>query len=40
MAEEAPLTILFTDVEGSTDLRTRRGDSAAHEILRAASRFL
>jgi class 3 adenylate cyclase len=35
MAEEAPLTILFTDVEGSTDLRTQRGDKAAHEILRA-----
>ena len=35
MSEEAPLTILFTDVEGSTDLRTRRGDAAAHEILRA-----
>lgn len=35
MADEAPLTILFTDVEGSTDLRTQRGDSAAHEILRA-----
>ena len=35
MAEDAPLTILFTDVEGSTDLRRQRGDSAAHEILRA-----
>jgi class 3 adenylate cyclase/tetratricopeptide (TPR) repeat protein len=35
MSEDAPLTILFTDVEGSTDLRTRRGDEAAHEILRA-----
>jgi adenylate/guanylate cyclase family protein len=32
--EGAPVTILFTDVEGSTDLRTRRGDAAAHEILR------
>lgn len=32
--EGAPLTILFTDVEGSTDLRTRRGDAAAHEMLR------
>ncbi len=32
--DEAPVTILFTDVEGSTDLRTRRGDAAAHEILR------
>jgi class 3 adenylate cyclase/tetratricopeptide (TPR) repeat protein len=35
MAEEAPLTIVFTDVEGSTDLRTRLGDGAAHDILRA-----
>ncbi len=26
---------MFTDVEGSTDLRTRRGDAPAHEILRA-----
>jgi class 3 adenylate cyclase/tetratricopeptide (TPR) repeat protein len=31
----APVTILFTDVEGSTDLRTRQGDASAHEILRA-----
>ena len=35
MDEGAPVTILFTDVEGSTDLRTRRGDASAHEILRA-----
>lgn len=28
-------TILFTDVEGSTQLRTRRGDQLADEILRA-----
>src|SRR5690348_9551473 len=35
MGEEAPLTILFTDVEGSTDLRTRRGDAAADEVLLA-----
>ncbi|MGH8993222.1 MAG: adenylate/guanylate cyclase domain-containing protein [Acidimicrobiia bacterium] len=34
MDEGVPVTILFTDVEGSTDLRTRRGDAAAHEILR------
>ena len=34
MDEGAPVTILFTDVEGSTDLRTRQGDAAAHEILR------
>ncbi len=32
---EGPLTILFSDVEGSTDLRTQRGDAAAHRILRA-----
>jgi len=32
---EGPLTILFSDVEGSTDLRTQRGDSAAHRLLRA-----
>jgi class 3 adenylate cyclase/tetratricopeptide (TPR) repeat protein len=31
---EGPVTILFTDVEGSTDLRTRLGDTAAHQILR------
>lgn len=30
----APVTILFTDVEGSTDLRTRRGDAVAHAVLR------
>ena len=30
-----PLTILFSDVEGSTDLRTRRGDAAAHRVLRS-----
>ncbi|HKY76303.1 MAG TPA: AAA family ATPase, partial [Acidimicrobiia bacterium] len=30
---EGPLTILFTDVEGSTDLRTRRGDVAAQALL-------
>lgn len=32
---EGPLTILFSDVEGSTDLRTQRGDTAAHRILRS-----
>jgi class 3 adenylate cyclase/tetratricopeptide (TPR) repeat protein len=32
---EGPLTILFSDVEGSTDLRTERGDAAAHRILRS-----
>ena len=38
MAQELPegtVTVLFTDVEGSTDLTTRRGDEAAQEILRA-----
>jgi predicted ATPase/class 3 adenylate cyclase len=29
------LTVLFTDVEGSTELRTRRGDVAAQGILQA-----
>ena len=28
-----PVTILFTDVEASTDLRTRHGDEAAQELL-------
>ena len=32
---EGPVTILFTDVEGSTDLHTQRGDVASHEVLRA-----
>ena len=32
---EGPVTILFSDVEGSTDLRTERGDTVAHRILRA-----
>ena len=38
MAEELPegtVTVLFTDVEGSTDLTTRRGDEAARDVLRA-----
>jgi class 3 adenylate cyclase/tetratricopeptide (TPR) repeat protein len=37
MAQELPqgtVTVLFTDVEGSTDLVTRRGDEAAQAILR------
>ncbi len=37
MAHEIPegtVTVLFTDVEGSTDLTTRRGDEAAQAILR------
>ena len=34
MSEELA-TVLFTDVEGSTDFRTRRGDDAAHRRLQA-----
>jgi class 3 adenylate cyclase len=29
-----PVTVLFTDVEASTDLRTRHGDDAAQQLLR------
>jgi class 3 adenylate cyclase len=36
MGQEASLTILFTDVEGSTELRTNRGDTAAHSTLSQA----
>ncbi len=32
---EGTVTVLFTDVVGSTDLATSRGDEAAQEILRA-----
>jgi class 3 adenylate cyclase len=32
---EGPVTIVFSDVAGSTDLRTERGDVAAHRILRS-----
>jgi len=38
VAQELPegtVTVLFTDVEGSTDLTTRRGDEAAQDVLRA-----
>jgi DNA-binding SARP family transcriptional activator/class 3 adenylate cyclase len=31
---DGPVTILFTDVEASTDLRTRRGDQVAQHLLR------
>jgi class 3 adenylate cyclase/tetratricopeptide (TPR) repeat protein len=31
---EGAVTVLFTDVEGSTDMRTRLGDEAADELLR------
>ncbi len=30
---EGTVTVLFTDLVGSTDLATRRGDEAAQEIL-------
>jgi DNA-binding SARP family transcriptional activator len=33
-----PVTVLFTDVEASTDLRTRHGDHAAQQILRQIGR--
>jgi class 3 adenylate cyclase len=32
---DGPVTILFSDVEGSTGLRTERGDVVAHRILRS-----
>ena len=38
MTQELPegtVTILFTDIVGSTELRTGRGDASAQEILRA-----
>ncbi len=38
MTQELPegtVTVLFTDVVGSTDLTTRQGDEAAQEILGA-----
>jgi hypothetical protein len=38
MSQELPegtVTVLFTDVVGSTDLTTSRGDEAAQEMLRA-----
>ena len=31
---DGPVTIVFSDVVGSTDLRTERGDAAAHRLLR------
>lgn len=37
---EGTVTVLFTDVEGSTDLRTREGDDAAQELLRAHEHLL
>src|SRR3990170_5071931 len=35
MTSTATVTVLFTDVVGSTSLRTGRGDAAAQEILHA-----
>ena len=35
LGTDGPITILFTDVEGSTDLRSRLGDELAEEALRA-----
>jgi class 3 adenylate cyclase/DNA-binding CsgD family transcriptional regulator/tetratricopeptide (TPR) repeat protein len=37
---EGTVTILFTDVEGSTDLRTREGDDVAQHVLRTHERLL
>jgi class 3 adenylate cyclase len=37
---EGTVTILFTDVEGSTDLTTHRGDEAAQEIPRAQQQLV
>lgn len=37
---DGPVTILFSDVEGSTDLRTERGDLVAHRILRAHEEYV
>jgi class 3 adenylate cyclase len=34
-AQGAPVTILFTDIEGSTSMTQRLGDAAAQELLRA-----
>jgi tetratricopeptide (TPR) repeat protein len=34
-ASEAPVTVLLTDIEGSTDLQSRLGDVAAREMVRA-----
>jgi len=35
MTSTATVTILFTDVVGSSQLRTSRGDESAHQIMRA-----
>jgi len=43
MAEKLPegtVTLLFTDVEKSTDLRTSRGDETAHALLQAQTNLV
>ena len=35
MTSTATVTVLFTDVVGSTDMRTSRGDAAVQEIMHA-----
>ena len=37
---EGTVTVLFSDVEGSTDLRTREGDDVAQDVMRAHERLL
>src|SRR2546426_7970262 len=37
---EGTVTVLFSDVEGSTDLRTREGDDIAQEVMRTHERLL
>ena len=37
---EGTVTVLFSDVEGSTDLRTREGDDIAQDVLRTHERLL
>jgi class 3 adenylate cyclase/tetratricopeptide (TPR) repeat protein len=37
---EGTVTVLFTDVEGSTELRARLGDQTAHELLRANEQLI
>ena len=37
---EGTVTILFTDVEGSTDLTTSLGDEPAREVLRACDKLV
>jgi len=37
---EGTVTVLFSDVEGSTDLRTREGDDVAQDVMRKHERLL